>query len=138
LFEAVAARDGESVSRRPGATAFYARPDIEAGRLIEVLNSHRVHAYDIYVIFQQRRRIAPRLRVFVDFLAEMFSREAMARRLSCAKKTTVKGDAKHHLLERLTPRWTACKPVCGGSRKGSKGNTVRAPQRTMPWLPPQL
>lgn len=51
---------------------YYARPEIEAGRLIELMRSHNPHAYDISIVFQQRRRIAPRLRVFVDFLVAMF------------------------------------------------------------------
>ncbi len=51
---------------------YYARPEIEAGRLVEVLTNYKTHAYDISVVFQQRKRIAPRLRVFMDFLIEMF------------------------------------------------------------------
>lgn len=50
---------------------YYARPEIAAGRLVEVLRDHAPHAYDISIVFQ-RRRIAPRLRVFVDFLVDMF------------------------------------------------------------------
>jgi LysR family transcriptional regulator, regulator for bpeEF and oprC len=52
---------------------YYARPEMQAGRLVEVMKSHSVHAYDISVVFQQRRRVAPRLRVFVDFLVDMFN-----------------------------------------------------------------
>ncbi len=51
---------------------YYARPEIEAGRLVEVMHGHGAYAHDISIIFQQRRRIAPRLRVFVDFLVDMF------------------------------------------------------------------
>jgi DNA-binding transcriptional LysR family regulator len=51
---------------------YYARPEIEAGRLVELMRRHNPHAYDISIVFQQRRRIAPRLRVFVDFLVAMF------------------------------------------------------------------
>ena len=51
---------------------YYARPEIEAGRLVEVMRGYRTYAHDISIIFQQRRRIAPRLRVFVDFLVDMF------------------------------------------------------------------
>ncbi|MEW6449650.1 MAG: LysR family transcriptional regulator [Pseudomonadota bacterium] len=52
---------------------YYARPEIEAGRLIEVMKNHAIHAHDISIVFQQRRRIAPRLRVFVDFVVELFN-----------------------------------------------------------------
>ncbi len=51
---------------------YYARPEIEAGRLVEVMRGYGAYAHDISIIFQQRRRIAPRLRVFVDFLVDMF------------------------------------------------------------------
>ncbi len=63
---------------------YYARPEIEAGRLVELMRGHSAYAHDISIIFQQRRRIAPRLRVFVDFLVDMFDpppwrRESAAR-----------------------------------------------------------
>lgn len=60
---------------------YYARPEIEAGRLVEVMRSYRTYAHDISIIFQQRRRIAPRLRVFVDFLVDMFGRPPWLTRL---------------------------------------------------------
>ena len=51
---------------------YYARPEIAAGRLVELIQGHAPYAYDISIIFQQRRRVAPRLRVFVDFLVDIF------------------------------------------------------------------
>lgn len=51
---------------------YYVRPEIETGTLVEVLANHRTHVYNISVVFQHRKRLAPRLRVFVDFLVEMF------------------------------------------------------------------
>jgi DNA-binding transcriptional LysR family regulator len=47
---------------------YYAKPWLESEKLVEVLADYKVHAYDISVVFQQRKRIAPRLRVFIDFL----------------------------------------------------------------------
>lgn len=52
---------------------YYARPDLASGSLVEVLNEFKTPAYDISVVFQQRKNISPRLRVFVDFLVELFS-----------------------------------------------------------------
>jgi len=52
---------------------YYAQPELAAGHLVEVLPEHKTYAYDISVVFQQRKRIAPRLRVFVDFLVDMFN-----------------------------------------------------------------
>jgi len=51
---------------------YYARPEIEAGTLVEVLAGYKTRAHDISVVFEQRKRIAPRLRVFIDFLVEVF------------------------------------------------------------------
>jgi LysR family transcriptional regulator, regulator for bpeEF and oprC len=50
---------------------YYARPEIEAGRLVQVMCEYTAHAHDVSVVFEQRRRIAPRLRVFVDYLVEI-------------------------------------------------------------------
>jgi LysR family transcriptional regulator for bpeEF and oprC len=50
---------------------YYARPEIEAGRLVEVMREHASRAHDVSIVFEQRRRIAPRLRVFVDYLVEI-------------------------------------------------------------------
>jgi len=52
---------------------YYARPELESGALVQVLPGYKAKAYDISVVFQQRKSIAPRLRVFIDFLAELFS-----------------------------------------------------------------
>ena len=52
---------------------YYARPALNAGALVELLPDFKTHAYDISVVFQQRKSISPRLRVFVDFLVEIFS-----------------------------------------------------------------
>jgi len=53
---------------------YYARPEVEVGRLVELMRDYASYAYDISVVYEQRRRIAPRLRVFVDFLIEIFDR----------------------------------------------------------------
>jgi LysR family transcriptional regulator for bpeEF and oprC len=51
---------------------YYAQPLLESGTLVEVLTDYKSRAYDISVVFQQRKRIAPRLRVFIDFLVDLF------------------------------------------------------------------
>jgi LysR family transcriptional regulator, regulator for bpeEF and oprC len=55
---------------------YYARPDLRNGSLVEVLADQRAHAHHVSVVFQQRKRIAPRLRVFIDFLVETFETPA--------------------------------------------------------------
>lgn len=52
---------------------YYARREIDAGVLVEVLPRYKTHAHDISVVFYERQRLAPRLRVFIDFLVDIFS-----------------------------------------------------------------
>jgi LysR family transcriptional regulator, regulator for bpeEF and oprC len=51
---------------------YYARPEFDAGTLVEVLAGYKTSAYDISVVFDRHTRVAPRLGVFIDFLVEMF------------------------------------------------------------------
>jgi LysR family transcriptional regulator for bpeEF and oprC len=52
---------------------FYARPLLESGRLIEVLEEYKTGGYEISVVFPQQQHVTPRHRVFVDFLVSIFS-----------------------------------------------------------------
>ena len=52
---------------------YYARSALNAGALVELLPDCKAHAYDISVVFQQRKSVSPRLRVFIDFLVEIFA-----------------------------------------------------------------
>jgi DNA-binding transcriptional LysR family regulator len=58
---------------------YYARPELATGNLVEVLADYKTYAYDISVVFHQRKRVAPRLRVFVDFLIDLFDPPPWAR-----------------------------------------------------------
>jgi LysR family transcriptional regulator for bpeEF and oprC len=51
---------------------YYAWPLIESGRLVELLDGYKTEWHDISVVFPQQRRVAPKLRVFVDFLVALF------------------------------------------------------------------
>jgi LysR family transcriptional regulator for bpeEF and oprC len=51
---------------------YYAQPDLKSGRLVEILADYKSRAYDISVVFQQRKRMASRLRVFIDFMIDLF------------------------------------------------------------------
>jgi LysR family transcriptional regulator for bpeEF and oprC len=51
---------------------YYAWPLIESGRLVELLTDYRTEGHDISVVFPQQKRVAPKLRVFVDFLVALF------------------------------------------------------------------
>jgi LysR family transcriptional regulator for bpeEF and oprC len=51
---------------------YYAHSHLRDGHLVEVLADYKSRAYDISLVFQQRKRMAPRLRVFIDFLVGLF------------------------------------------------------------------
>ncbi len=52
---------------------YYAQSFLESGELVEVLADYRTGGYDISAVFPQQKRIAPKLRVFVDFLVSLFN-----------------------------------------------------------------
>lgn len=52
---------------------YYVQPLLASGALIEVMPEQRVHAYDISVLFQQKKRMTPRLRAFINFLVDIFA-----------------------------------------------------------------
>ncbi|MBI4195577.1 MAG: LysR family transcriptional regulator [Betaproteobacteria bacterium] len=52
----------------------YVRSLLENGELTEVLANRKAEGYDIFAVFPQQQPIAPKLRVFVDFLVALFNR----------------------------------------------------------------
>jgi DNA-binding transcriptional LysR family regulator len=54
--------------------------DIEAGRLVTVLDQHAAPGNDIYAVFAQRRHLPLRIRAFVDFLRHSYGQPGYWRR----------------------------------------------------------
>lgn len=52
---------------------YYVRPALAAGDLVEVMTRHKTGGYEISVLFPQQQHVAPKHRVFVDFLVSIFS-----------------------------------------------------------------
>ena len=50
----------------------YARPSIGSGALVEVLREHRAGGYQISAVYLPQQRLAPKIRVFMDFLSALF------------------------------------------------------------------
>ncbi|SJZ91787.1 LysR family transcriptional regulator [Consotaella salsifontis] len=48
--------------------------DLVAGRLVEVLPNHRPRPSPVSALYPQKRQLAPRLRVFIDWLTAVFDR----------------------------------------------------------------
>lgn len=51
---------------------FIARPDMDAGRLVPILDDRVIRDGGIYAVYPHRRYLPVRVRLFVDFLADWF------------------------------------------------------------------
>lgn len=65
---------------------YYAQALIENGELVEILADYKADGYDISAVFPQQQRIAPKLRVFVDFLVSVFSSPPWSRETAPARR----------------------------------------------------
>jgi DNA-binding transcriptional LysR family regulator len=52
---------------------FLAAQDVTAGRLVPVLKDFQRDSSDIHALFLSRRALSPKIRVFIDYLAECFT-----------------------------------------------------------------
>lgn len=52
---------------------YYAQSLLKSGELVEILEDYKSEGYDISAVFPQQQRVAPKLRVFVDFLVSIFN-----------------------------------------------------------------
>lgn len=68
-----AAVSGAGVIHEP---SFIVGPDLDAGRLQAVLMNYDTRELGIYAVYASRRHLSPKVRTFVDFLAEHFSAHA--------------------------------------------------------------
>lgn len=64
-----AALAGQGIVLQP---SFLVGPDLEAGRLVELLPDHRSLELGIYVVYPTRRHLPLKIRLLVEFLAEAF------------------------------------------------------------------
>ena len=51
---------------------------LKSGRLVQVLLQCHTPDADLYAVYPQRHLLAARVRVFVDFVAHVFSQQAVA------------------------------------------------------------
>lgn len=52
------------------------RKDLEAGRLVSVLEEFELKGVGIYAVYAERRHMTQKLRAFVDYLADQFAKRA--------------------------------------------------------------
>jgi DNA-binding transcriptional LysR family regulator len=55
------------------AFAYVARPHLESGALVPILQDWRPEPYPFFVVYPPNRHLSRRLRVFIDWIAERFS-----------------------------------------------------------------
>ncbi|MBX3611081.1 MAG: LysR family transcriptional regulator [Hydrogenophaga sp.] len=60
--------------------SFLVGPDIQAGRLVEILPEYRSVELGIYAVYPSRKFVAPKVRVLIDFLAEAFAMQSWGAR----------------------------------------------------------
>ena len=51
---------------------FVARPDLESGRLVSVLDRWTQHGGGVYAVYPHRRYLPAKIRVLVDYLVRGF------------------------------------------------------------------
>ncbi len=51
----------------------YAKPALESGALVEVLREYQAGGYHISAVYLPQQRLAPKIRVFMDFLSTLFN-----------------------------------------------------------------
>lgn len=52
---------------------FIVGPDLRAGRLQAVLTGYRTRQFTVYAVYPERKHLSPKVRVFVDFVAELLA-----------------------------------------------------------------
>ena len=50
----------------------YAKPSIGSGALVEMLREYRAGGYNVSAVYLPQQRLAPKIRVFMDFLSALF------------------------------------------------------------------
>jgi DNA-binding transcriptional LysR family regulator len=50
----------------------YVQPYLIRGELVETLENYKAGGYEISVVYRQQQRLAPKVRVFMDFLLTLF------------------------------------------------------------------
>jgi DNA-binding transcriptional LysR family regulator len=68
-----AALDGIGILRFP---ELFVEQELRDGRLVKILSEYEMHCVWLSAVFPTRENLAPKVRVFVDFLAEHFGNGA--------------------------------------------------------------
>jgi LysR family transcriptional regulator for bpeEF and oprC len=87
-------------------STFQARPHIDNGTLVPVLLDWCADSIPIHVVYPPNRHLSTKLRVFVDWVAELFARSDLIQRKCCMPKpsATPAGDLAEAADEELLQR----------------------------------
>jgi len=70
LIVCAAARAGMGMT---ASATFVVHEDLKRGDLVEVLPEYRLQSRDLYVLYPQNHHLAPKVRAFVNFLADYYA-----------------------------------------------------------------
>ncbi|MBQ5946459.1 LysR family transcriptional regulator [Massilia sp. ST3] len=70
------AREGFGIAR---VLSYQAAPDLEAARLVRLLDGYEPEPIPVHLVFPSARQMAPRVRAFVDFAVEEFAQLPLIR-----------------------------------------------------------
>ena len=74
-------------------TCFMAGPLVRSGALVRVLEDWDAEAIPVYVVYPPNRHLSSKLRVFVDWVAELFARHTVWQKQLIATCDAKKGNA---------------------------------------------
>lgn len=57
------------------------REDLDSGRLVEVMPRHRAESMPVSILYPHRRQLSRRVRVFIDWVAALFTEEMRSKRV---------------------------------------------------------
>ena len=73
----------------------YVQPYLASGELVETLKAHKAGGYRISAVYRQQQRMAPKLRVFMDFLAKLFDPPPWSQSPQSAIPTRARKASRH-------------------------------------------
>lgn len=86
----IAALRGVGIARTP---VFLIDEELASGKLVQLLADHEVVSPSLWVVYPSRRQLSPKVRVFIDFLAESFGTDPDRR----PPDRALEADAAHDL-----------------------------------------
>jgi hypothetical protein len=112
----------------------YVRREVASGALERVLAEHALDPVPIYALYPQQGLVPPKVRVFLDYLVDLFAGKARARRAEGRPREGCRRSSEACSLTTLTRRGftarckrsTAARALATLTRRGSSPRVARA------------